>query len=122
MDDRCERLKVNADDVVRELCALSFSTITDYMSWVGTTITLRNSDQLTAEQAACVKSVRQKILRDGTRVMEFDLHTKQNALKMLGDHIGMFAKKKEDEDSTPEDRAAQIVAAINAMKAQVPRD
>ena len=122
MDERCERLKVNSDDVVRELCALSFSTITDYMSWVGTTITLRNSDQLTAEQAACVKSVRQKILRDGTRVMEFDLHTKQNALKMLGDHIGMFKKDKEDDNATPEEKAARILSAIQQMKDQVPEE
>lgn len=121
MDERSERMKVDSDDIVRELCALSFSTITDYMSWIGTTIQLRDSDQLTAEQAACVKSVRQKILRDGTRVMEFDLHTKQNALKMLGDHIGMFNKKdKEDDNETPEQKAARILAAIQEMKNQVP--
>lgn len=123
MDERCERMKVNSDDIVRELCALSFSTITDYMSWIGTTITLRDSDQLTAEQAACVKSVRQKILRDGTRVMEFDLHTKQNALKLLGDHIGMFKKKeKEEGDETPEARATQIANFLRQMKGQVPKE
>lgn len=120
MDERCERLKVNSDDVVRELCALSFSTITDYMSWMGNTVTLRNSDVLTAEQAACVKTVRQKVLRDGTRVLEFDLHTKQGALKMLGDHIGMFKALKGNDDTTPEEKAAQVMAAIQAMKAQVP--
>lgn len=123
MDERAERLKVDADDVVRELCSISFSAITDYMKWEGTTVTLRNSDQLTAEQASCVKSVRQKVLRDGTKVMEFDLHGKQSALKMLGDHLGMFKKEKEGQDElTPEDRAQRVIAAIRAMKGQVPTE
>lgn len=75
--------------VLIELGRIAFSDITDFMSWNGEEITLKDSSTFTKDQSACVAEVK----RGGIR-----LYDKIRALEKLGDHFGMF-QKAENVDS-----------------------
>ena len=89
-----EKIAVRAEDVVKELSLIAFSNIKDHASWTPDNVTLKNSVELTKEQAACIESVKQT--KDGVQIKLFN---KMDALNSLGKYLGIFVEKTENKVS-----------------------
>ena len=57
-------------------------------------VRLKDSKELTREQAACVAEVSQTITENGGTI-KFKLHNKVDALNSLAKHLGMFPTRVE---------------------------
>ena len=94
-----EKLNVTADMVVSELAAVAFATLDDVAPWDGTGATLIPSEQLERRKRAAVKGIKFRRTRtlgkdedeDDVEVehVEFVMHDKVAALKLLGQHLGI---------------------------------
>ena len=91
MQARAQRTGVTQDRVVRELAALAFSDMRDFVSWGPAGVSLKSSDQLGPDAAPCVAEVWQSG-REGERI-KFKLHDKKGVLQLLGRHLGMFDER-----------------------------
>ena len=92
---REKRTEITQDRVVQELARIAFGNSRSVMSWTASGMRLRNSDDLTEDEAAIVSEVRETTTKDGGS-MALKTHDKLKALELLGKHLGMFEKKTED--------------------------
>jgi phage terminase small subunit len=103
MAERSKRTQVTQDMVVRELAKVGFSDIRQMVQWAGDRVAFVDSDQLPADVAHAVSSVkaRKRVHTDAeggvteTVDMELKVYDKVNALTQLGRHLGMFTDKTE---------------------------
>jgi phage terminase small subunit len=98
MEARSARTQVTADRVVQELAKLGFSKMTSFARWGPDGIILRDSEQLSEEDAACVAGLEQTTIVVGEMektTLKFKLHDKKGALTELGRHLGIFIDKTE---------------------------
>lgn len=86
---RAQRVEISADRVLSELAKIAFADPRDLMKWGEGGVTLRDSAELTEEQAASVAEVSETTTKDGgsIRLKKYD---KLKALELLGKHLGMF--------------------------------
>jgi phage terminase small subunit len=89
--DRAEKVGVEQEDVVRELMLLGFSDMEDFATWGPEGVDLLSSEGLDEQASRCVSEVSQTITRDGGTI-RLKLHSKTEALKLLGQHLGIFTK------------------------------
>src|SRR4051794_17846978 len=89
---RSRRTEVTADRVVLELARVAFGDPRRVMSWGLGGVKLRPSAELADEEAAIVAEVAETTTKEGgsLRVKTVD---KLGALRLLGQHLGMFAEK-----------------------------
>lgn len=90
---RVFRRKVEQEDIVRELMLLASSDMTDFADWDGQTVVLKNSKKLPPGLSSCVQEV--SSTKDGARIK---LYGRDNALRLLGQHLGMFLERLSLED------------------------
>ena len=74
-----------------ELARVAFSNLRDYVEWTATSITLKASDGLSDEKAGAVAEVSRT--QHGLRIR---LHSKLEALHLLGKHLGLFNNRNEN--------------------------
>ena len=82
-----------AADVIRELKAIGFTRFNQIASFSDDGLELRDSDELTAEENAAVRSVTYTTTETkyGTNVKKsVQLHDKTRALEQLGNHLALF--------------------------------
>lgn len=92
--ERSERTNIKADDVLRELHRIAMVDLRDLVQWGPEAVKLIECGKLTKAQAACVAEVTERSTRSGiTRSIK--LHSKLEALKLLGQHLGMFREVKD---------------------------
>ncbi len=89
-----ELVKVQQYEIVREFRNLGFSDMRDFSKWGPDGVRLKDSKELTREQAACVAEVHQTITEAGG-TLKFKLHNKIDALNALAKHLGMFPTRVE---------------------------
>lgn len=95
--DAADAAQVEAADVLRHLKNIGFAQITDYLSFDRNGLKLRDSRRLTKAQRAAIAEVTETTTRTkhgrqrSTR--KFRLHSKTQALEMLGRHLDLFAEK-----------------------------
>lgn len=94
MAERSERTKITADMVVQELAKVAFGNTKQIVSWGADGIILRESSELTEDEAAAVASVEET--KTGLKVKQ---HDKVRALEALGRHLGIF--EKDNKQKTP---------------------
>lgn len=94
MAERSERTQITADQVVRELARVAFGNTKQIVSWGADGIILRESSELTEDEAAAVASVEET--KTGLKVKQ---HDKVRALEALGRHLGIF--EKDNKQKTP---------------------
>lgn len=94
--ERANRAQVSQDDILRELMLLGFSDVRHL------TVDDNGNLELTPgapdEAYRAVASVKHRITSNGdftTREVEYKLWNKNNALELLGKHIGLFPNKHE---------------------------
>lgn len=89
-----EKYQVNQDKVTRELAAIGFANMGDYVEWDNDGVRLIPSDELTDMNKTALKKVMKKESKHGTDI-SIELHDKRQALVDLGKHLGMFIRKVE---------------------------
>lgn len=107
---REKRTEITQDRVLNELARVAFGNSRAVMSWGPEGLVLRNSDELTEDEAALVSEVRETTTKDGGS-MALKTHDKMKALELLGKHLGMFDKKQEDQ-SGDDDSGVLVVPGI----------
>lgn len=95
---REKRTEITQDRVLNELARVAFGNPRAVMSWGPGGLTLRNSADLTEDEAALVAEVRETTTKDGGS-LALKTHDKMKALELLGKHLGMFDRKPEEIDS-----------------------
>ncbi len=109
--ERSKRTGINQDRILLELAKMAFVNIHDIVNDNGE-ITSTNADDL-----ACIESIKVKKFpcREGEGVeREIKIASKQKALKMLGDHLGMW--KDEDENQSNTGELDNLIKAITQSK------
>jgi phage terminase small subunit len=98
--DRSARTGLTADRVLDELAAIGFAKIGDHATWDSDDFTLLSSSETDTRPVLEVKMKETVLSRDGKdtvlkREKSIKLHDKVGTLKLLGQHLGMFADKVE---------------------------
>ena len=107
---REKRTEITQDRVLNELARVAFGNSRAVMSWGPGGLVLRDSAELTEDEAALVSEVRETTTKDGGS-MALKTHDKMKALELLGKHLGMFDKKQEDQ-SGGDDSGVLVVPGI----------
>lgn len=87
--ERATRTQVTADRVVRELARIAFLDPRRVMAWGPDGVTLRPADELDPDDAAAVRAASQTVTQHGGTI-KLELAPKIDALRLLGDHLGMW--------------------------------
>lgn len=94
MKSRQERTELTQDMVVKELARIAFGDPRKVMSWGPGGVKLRDSETLAGEDAAIVAEVSESVTAAGG-TLKLKTHDKVGALKLLGEHLGMFKQRVE---------------------------
>lgn len=94
--ERVKRTNVSQDSVIAELSAIAFSNMRTYAEWGPDGVELKDSAFLDGVEASCVAEVSQTRTAGGES-LKFKLHDKVAALKLLGQHVGLFAMSQADQ-------------------------
>lgn len=94
MDKRQGRIEVTQDRIVAELAKIAFGDQRAVMKWGADGVELLESELLTDDHAAMVAEVSQTVSATGGS-LKLKTHDKVGALKLLGEHLGMFKQKME---------------------------
>lgn len=93
---RLERLKFEQDDVLRELAVLIKSNVRDFEVGEDGNLRLRDGVDERAWKAVASVKHRTRITEDGlTREVEYRLWDKNAALRMAGEHYGLYKQRLE---------------------------
>ena len=90
MKERQERTQITQDMVVRELAAIAFARLTDYVNVKGGMVKIEDTSSLTEYQVKALAGIKQ-----GKNGIEVKLNDKLKAAELLGLHLGMFKDKVE---------------------------
>ena len=94
MKARSVRTEVTQDRVIAELAKIAFGDARDVMLWGPSGVKLLDSKTLTDDQAAQVAEVAERVSEAGVS-LKLKTHDKVGALKLLGEHLGMFRQRVE---------------------------
>lgn len=94
MKARQARTEITQDMVLDELAKIAFGDQRRVMTWGPSGVKLRASETLTSEDAAIVAEVSESVTAAGG-TLKLKTHDKVGALKLLGEHLGMFKQRVE---------------------------
>lgn len=103
MDERSKRTEITIDRVLKELARIAFADPRTVMKWGPDGVRLRDSEELTEDEAATVAEVSQTISDTGGSI-KLKMNDKNTALQMAGRHLKMFTDKIAhggDDDAPP---------------------
>lgn len=89
-----QRTEITQESVILELAKIAFGDQRRVMSWGPDGIKLRPSNALTDDEAAVVAEVTETVTANGGS-LKIKTHDKVAALKLLGEHLGLFKQKVE---------------------------
>jgi phage terminase small subunit len=107
---RSESTGVTADRVISELARIAFGNQRAVMTWGADGVSLRESSQLTDDEAALVSEVAETVSAAGNG-LKLKTHDKVRALELLGKHLGMFVDKVEHSGAIAGGLAERMAAA-----------
>ena len=88
--ERSARTGVTADRVLKEIARIAFADPRAVMSWGPDGVALRNSSDLSDDEAAAVAEVSETWTDSGGGSRKVKLHDKVAALEKLARHIGLY--------------------------------
>ena len=94
--ERGKRTEITQDRILRELARIAFADPRSIAEWGDGKMTLKDSASLSDDDAVAVSEVSQTIT-DGKANIKAKMYNKQQALELLGRHLGMFVDKKQIE-------------------------
>jgi phage terminase small subunit len=115
LERRKKKIQVKADDILQELVKIGFADVKGTATWTASGIKLKDSDDVEDSVSAAIQEVQESVGPHGTAV-KIKMHDKIRALKLLGDHIGMWTKDEQSQDpSYREDVEEEISGAIEGL-------
>lgn len=93
--ERSARTGVTADRVIREIARIAFSDPRSVMSWGPSGVLLKESSELTEEQAAAISEVSENWTDSGGGSRKVKMHDKVAALEKLARHVGLYDDKSD---------------------------
>lgn len=111
IQNREQRTEITQDRVVQELAKVAFANGTDFaqVAGKGTRVELTDTARLTDDQRAAISSV--KAGRFGIEVSTYD---KVRALELLGKHLGMFEKGR-NQLPTGENNLLEVIQSMGEI-------
>jgi len=94
MADREKRTEITSDRVLNELAKIGFGDPRAVMKWGPGGVSLRESSELTDEEAAFVSEVSESFSENG-RTLKLKTNDKIRALELIARHLGMFKERVE---------------------------
>ena len=89
MSDREQRTEITQDRVLQELAKIAFGDPRRVMTWGADGVTLKESSELSDDDAALVASVSETETQHGGS-LKLKTNDKLKALELVGKHLGMF--------------------------------
>jgi len=93
MAARAERTGIDQDKVLQSIANLAFYDPRDVVNWANCGIFIKNSEELTGDQARMVTEVNRSVTKNGDVVINVKFADRAKYIKMLGDHFGLFQQK-----------------------------
>ena len=93
-EERSQRTKITADNVLRQLARIAFADMKNFASWGDGGVVLKHSDHLSEDYTAAIESVQEVPLKGGCKVVKIKLRDALKALEMLSRHLSLFNDKK----------------------------
>lgn len=90
MNKRMERTEITQDEVLKELAAIAFADITDFVEIKHGTVQIKDTELIPKERLKAVTGI-----KEGANGIEVKLGSKEKTLELLGRHLGMFKDKLE---------------------------
>lgn len=89
MKERQQRTEVTQDMVVKELAAIAFAKVTDYVEVRhGSVVVIKPTEDLSDHQIKAIAGI-----KEGANGIEIKMNDKEKALELLGRHLGMWTDK-----------------------------
>ena len=107
--------EVTQERIVKELARIAFGNKRAVMTWGPGGVSLRDSDELTDDEAAMVAEVQETITQAGGS-LKMKTHDKVKALELLGKHVGMFAEKVQVSNPDGSPIAPTVIKIVAAKK------
>lgn len=120
--ERARRTEITADRVIQELARIGLADPRRLMKWGPAGVKLLDSAAITEADAAAVESVSQTITESGETI-RLKCHSKPAALKLLGEHLGIFKERDPLEvllGSLPSELAAAVRRELGRLLAGGP--
>jgi phage terminase small subunit len=95
MEARSKRTKMDADEAFIEFARVARSDMLNYMSFGAKGVVLRDSSELTEDQARAISEVSETVNAQGVRQIKIKLHDKNRALENVAKHLGLFVNRHE---------------------------
>ena len=90
MQERQKRTEITQDRVLKELAAIAFAKATDYAEVKDGQVNIKDTANLDEQQIRAIAGI-----KEGKFGIEVKLNNKEQALELLGRHLGMFKDKLE---------------------------
>lgn len=90
MQERQRRTEITQDRVLKELAAIAFAKATDYAEVKDGQVIIKDTANLDKQQIRAIAGI-----KEGRFGVEVKLNNKEQALELLGRHLGMFTDKLE---------------------------
>lgn len=84
-----KKFNVTRERIIGELARIGFSDMRDLVKWDETQITIKDSQSITDDVAACIAEISETLTPKGA-TKKIKLHNKVTALVKLGEDLGMF--------------------------------
>lgn len=104
MARRAKKLDLTAENVLREIARVAFSDVRSVVEFKGDTVSMKDSDALHSDAAACIQSISAtsktrsfKGESETTVDVKVKLHDKMKALDLAGKHLGLFLSGEGDD-------------------------
>jgi phage terminase small subunit len=115
-----EKFEISQERVLREYACIAFSRLTDYYSITENDVVIRKPEDLTEEQKAAIAdiSIFENVVTGTRRVAKVKLHDKNDALKSLSKHLGLFEKDNKQRSTVN----IQIDEILNGLPPEVSKE
>jgi phage terminase small subunit len=114
------RTGINADRILREYARIAFADIRGILEWDADGVTLKSSEELTADDAATIGEITE-IEFKGKTTLSVKLHGKEKALYALAKHLGLTPDRTEltGKDGKPIEIANTFADIVKAAQARL---
>lgn len=94
MKNREKRTEITQDRVLKELAAIGFSRVTDFLQVKNGLVVVKNTDDMDSDSIQAISAIKQTQFG-----IAIKLHDKVRALDLIGEHLGMWKDGNGNEDA-----------------------
>jgi hypothetical protein len=112
-----QRLKISQEKLAKELWGVSFSRLTDFVSWSGNRIIVKSSDEIPDALQGAIQAIKPVFDKKGRPIgLELKCHEKTANARLLAQLLGWL------HDRPREDNKGIIIEAMQALHAQAEKE